>query len=229
MAEIVSAAFRDAITLIRSRIMVYGVFAGLCVLGGFWLPLIHGVGEQPALSLRLSAAIDMVSLLGGIASFFIFADAARTVRPEFKMTFLKVLGIIGIALAIIICVEIGLFLFVVPGVFLVVKWSQAIWVYLLDDGKNPFGESWQITTGQFWPTLGFLTLIWLANLIPFLFGFFLPAFIAGEVPIIGFLFLPIAFCGYTYAIAVTALAQLRWMLQLRAGHVAPAITAVVPA
>jgi hypothetical protein len=107
-----------------------------------------------------------------------------------------------------------------------VKWSQATWTYLLSDGENPFGESWELTTGHFWETLGFMTLLALLLTVVLAVGFFLPAAIAIFVPVLAVLLAPIALLGYVFADHVAFLAQMRWMLELR--RLAPLSAAVGP-
>jgi hypothetical protein len=236
MVEIVSSAFRDALPLLRSRIGVYGTLAGLCALVGLFLPLLNGFNPaQPAAlmepgvvvlqaaSERVDVAFNVVNVLGLVALFFALPAIARTVQPDFKMTAGKVFGFIGIAIAIGVCTEVGAILLIVPGVLIYVKWSQAFWTYLLSDGKNPFGESWEITTGHFWTTFGFLLFSALAAAVPILIIFMIPALIAAFFPFLGPALLPIAFLGYVYGLHVLYLAMLRWMLHLRAAHAAAGV------
>jgi len=236
MVEIVSSAFRDALPLLRSRIAVYGTLAGLCALVGLFLPLLNGFNPaQPAAlmepgvialqaaSERIDVALNVVNILGFIALFFVLPAIARTVQPDFKMTAGKVFGFIGIAIAIGVCTEAGAILLIAPGVFIYVKWSQVFWTYLLSEGKNPFGESWEITTRHLWTTFGFLIFSALAAAVPIFVIFMIPAVIAAFFPFLGPALLPISFFGYVYALNVLYLAMMRWMLHLRAAHAATGV------
>ncbi|MBV8067094.1 MAG: hypothetical protein JO113_03875, partial [Candidatus Eremiobacteraeota bacterium] len=164
----------------------------------------------------VQAVLQPANLCAGIAAFFAIAAAARIVRPAFKMTVATVLILLGIAIVVGICTEVGFFLLVVPGVWWGVKLSQTIWAYLLTEGENPFQESWQMTTGHFWETLVFFILASIFVTLALAVVFFLPAVIAYVVPFSGVIFVPLAFFGYTYAYHVSILANMRWMLELRA-------------
>lgn len=139
------------------------------------------------------------------------------------MTFVRILGMIGIGIAVGVVSEIGFFFLIVPGVLMFVKWSQATWAYLLGDGKNPFGESWEITTGHFWETLGFFFLLEVLLTVLLAVGFFLPAAVAMFVPVLAVVLVPIAFLAYVFASHVALLGQMRWMLELRRLPVAGAV------
>jgi hypothetical protein len=197
IGEIIDRAFRDALPVMRSRTPVYGVLAAIAALGGLFLPFAHAMGSTPVEGTRLQLALQPPNVLGAIAIFFVIPTVARTVRPEFRMTVGRVFGLIGIAIAIGVVVEVGFLLLIVPGVYMAVKWSQAQWAYLLGEGKNPFGESFEMTKGHFWHTLGFSILLALAA---------------------GVVLAPIALLGYIFAVHVAQLGSMRWMLALRALH-----------
>jgi len=222
VTDVISSAFNDALPLLRSRIRVYGVLAALCAVGGILLLFVNvpppdpaNPNAPPAWLYRYDLAANIPNVFGFIAFFFALPAVVRTERPDFRMTAGWFFGFIGIAIAIGIVVELGFILFVIPGIFIFVKWSQAIWCYFLSEGRNPFGESWEITKGHFWPTLGFLILLGLATGVPMVVLFFGAVVLATALPLLGFLCLPIAFFVYVYVLHVTFLGQIRWMLQLR--------------
>jgi hypothetical protein len=134
------------------------------------------------------------------------------------MTVGRVFGIIAILIVLGVVVEVGLILLVVPGVYILVKWSQTVWTYVLSEGKNPFGESFEITKGHFWHTLGFALLLGIAIIVPLAVVSFLAAAIAGAVPFLAVLLSPIAFLAYVFVLHVLRLGEMRWMLALRELH-----------
>ena len=217
IAAIMRSSFRDAWPLMASRMTVYWILALVCGVLYVAMLAIARTGD-PALqeNLRVQAALQPANLCAGIAAFFAIATIARTVRPEFKMTAATVLTLFGIAIAVGICTEIGFLLFVVPGVWWGVKLSQTIWSYLLSEGENPFQESWQMTTGHFWETVVFFILMSVLVTLMLLVVYFVPGVIAFFVPFAGVIFAPLAFLGYTYGYHVSILANMRWMLELRA-------------
>ena len=174
MVGIVQGAFVGAWPIMRSRISVYGVLAAIGALAGLSVPFVHLADPNAQEQWQVQMAVQPANLLGAIATFFAIPAIVRTARPEFRLTFMRILGMLGIGLAIGVVGEIGFFLLIVPGVLIFVKWSQATWTYLLGDGKNPFGESWEITTGHFWETLGFFFLLELLLTVLLSSGIFCP-------------------------------------------------------
>jgi hypothetical protein len=212
---IIDSAFRDALPLMRTRTRVYAGLAVIAAVCGIFVPFAHAVGYLPVDAVRLELFVQPPNILGAIAMFFVMPAVARTVRPEFVMTVGRVFGIIGVLIALGVVVEIGLILLIVPGVYMLVKWSQAVWTYVLGEGANPFGESFEITKGHFWDTLGFALLLGTAVVVPLAVVFVCAAAIAGAVPFLAVVLSPIAFLAYVFVIHVLRLGEMRWMLALR--------------
>jgi hypothetical protein len=212
---ILEGAVKGAWPLMRSRMSVYGILAAITAVAGLAVPLASMAGSENETALRIQLAVQPVSICGGIAVFFALAAAARTVRPEFRMTFINVLAVIGIGILVGVVTELGIFLLIVPGVWIAVKWSQAIWSYLLSEGKSPFEESWQITTGHFWETFGFNILLSLVITVVSLALFAAPLIVAVFMPVLAVVMSPIALLGYVFAYNIAALGQMRWLLELR--------------
>ncbi|HEY2553922.1 MAG TPA: hypothetical protein VGI15_01625, partial [Candidatus Cybelea sp.] len=154
---VIGSAFRGAWPLMERRMFVYWILAALTALGvvfGMWLGEFSGPSDQQAVHLEI--AVQPVAAFAAIAIFFILPEVIRSVRPAFKMTFILVLAFIGIGFVVGIATEIGLVLLIWPGIWISVKLAFAMYAYLLDPGENPFRESWSLTTGHFWETLGFM-------------------------------------------------------------------------
>ncbi len=194
---------------------VYATLAALCAVAGLGVPLAYLAAPDMQEQLRLELALQPANLAGAIAVCFIIPAGVRTVRPDFAMTVGRAFGVVGIAIVTGAATEVGLLLLVVPGIWFGVKWSLTTWTYLLSDGKNPFGESWEITTGHFWETLAYAVLMSILLGIVLSLGFFLPVFLAYLVPVLAVLLAPIAFFGYLFANHVALLGQMRFMLELR--------------
>jgi hypothetical protein len=212
----IEGAFKDAWPLMQTRMNVYWILAVICALASVAVPLAYlSHNPQQALQIRIEWAIQPANALGALAIFFVLPAAARTVRSEFAMTFGRILGLFGIGLVVGVVCEIGIFLLIAPGVWFLGKWYLATWCYLLSDGKNPFGESWEITTGHFWETLGFGILLSMLVTVALLVGFLIPIALAIFVPVLAVVLCPLGLLAYIFANHVTALAQMRWMLALR--------------
>ncbi len=239
--DVIQSAFNDALPLMRSRQRLWIIFAVIAAIGGLILPFLPDYSQtvispttgnaQTLPGARFQMAFQLPNVLGAIAAFFIVGSVLRTVRPGWHWTVGTFFTAIGIGIVYGIAVEIGFFLLFVPGFFLAIKWSQVVWCYLLSEGKNPFGESWEITKGMFWRTFLFLLFLWLVLVVLLVVTYGISASIAAFVPILGVVMLPIAFLAYAFAMHVSILANVRWMLALRA-HFAGALppgTAPVPA
>ena len=212
----IQGAFRDAWPLMRSRMTVYWVLAAICA-ALVLIALAFGRLADPSAqeAVRIQTALQPANLCATIAAFFAVPVVVRTVRPEFAMTFVRILALIGIGLVVGIVAEVGLVLLIVPGVWFGVKLSLSTWTYLVDEGKNPFGEAWEITTGHFWETFGFFFVLSVVVTILYVVVFFIPVGVAIVAPLSAVVLTPIAFLGYVYVYHVTAIGEMRWMLELR--------------
>jgi hypothetical protein len=233
MVELIQGAFRDAVPLLKSRRTLYIVMAALCAIAGILLLLLPAsetvaAGNSSTTQMpRLQFAFDVPDVLGGLAVFFIYPSVVRSVRPEFRMTVGRFFGMLGVSIVVGVVCMAGFMLFIIPGFWIGIKWSLSLWTYLVDEGKNPFGESWEITTGQFWETFAFFVFLELC-IVPMLVVMFIVAALAGVVPILGVVLLPIAFLIYLYALHVILLGTMRWMLRLRErARAGPAMLATI--
>lgn len=125
-----------------------------------------------------------------------YANAVRLERPEYRMTAARSLTLVGLYIATGFMFELGILLFVVPGVYFGTKYSIASIIAVIDDvGVNAAGSrSWALTTNAFWGTLGFNVVLYLAM---------------SALGVIG------------YIIGVSVLAGL-WQLMMTSGGVHPA-------
>jgi hypothetical protein len=223
ISEIIQSAFNDALPLMRSRQRLWLIFAAIAAIGGLFLAALPatmttvGAAGAPVEvpGMRLQGAAQIPNFLGVISSFFVVGSVLRTVRPGWNWTVGTFFVLIGVAILLGLIIDVGLFLLVIPGIFLYVKLSQTVWYLLLGEGKNPFAESWERTKGVFWPTLGFLVLTWIVTFVP-IFVYVLAAGLAYWVPFLGFLLLPVAYLAYVYALHFSILAYVRWAVALRA-------------
>jgi hypothetical protein len=243
----IARAFRDALPLMRSGPTAYVALAVLSLLVGLYIPFSHGPGRDPfaadsTFTVRLQLAFRTHNILSSLAApFVVFPSVARTADPAFRFTAAKLFGFIGVTIVVSVAAGSGfllfvlsifylgarfshapwayiLFLLVAVGAYVGVKFSQAPWAFVLSEGKNPFAESWELTKGMFWRTLGFSLVLVFAAIPPTLGSFvlMLPIIV---LPTLAFALLPVAVLLYMYAYNATFLGQVRWMLALRASAV----------
>jgi hypothetical protein len=215
MGEIIQGAFSDAIPLMKRRSALILFMTALCAAAGAALAAAaSSLDGAPRDTTWFKLALASPDLLGFLSLFFFYPTVARTARPEFRMTVGRFFATLGLILAYSLVCLAGFVAFVIPGFWIGVKWSLLPWTYLVGEGKNPFSESWDLTTGQFWETFGFNLLLVLALIVPAVVAT-LCGNVAGMVPVLGFILLPIALLINVFVNNVTLLAQLRWMLRLR--------------
>ena len=161
----------------RSRQRLWIIFAVIAAIGGLILPMFCPTTRKP--SFRRRPATRRRSRRALLSDGLPIAERvgcdSRVLHRRKSVPAYRAAGwhwtvgtyFIAICNCIVygIAVEIGFFLLFVPGFFLAIKWSQVVWCYLLSEGKNPFGESWEITKGMFWRTFLFLLVLWLVLVV----------------------------------------------------------------
>jgi hypothetical protein len=213
---VIGSSFRSAWPLMERRLPVYGILAVLTACGvvlGMWLNSFAGPSDQQMV--RFDIAWQPMAAFTAIAMFFILPEVIRAVRPEFKMTFALVLLYIGIGFVAALAIEIGFVLVIWPGVWLAVKLGFSTYIYLIEPDKNPFAESWQLTTGHFWSTLGFMLLLAILVGLVELVVIGVPIALAWFFPSGAIVLSPLALFGSIYVYYVSFLAYVRWLLELR--------------
>lgn len=206
---IISGVLSDTLPLMRSRQTVYLILAAIAAVCA--LALLHTLPSPRAVnSQRADIAFQTVNLLGVIALFFTIPNIIRTLRPDFRMTFGKIVMLTVFNIGAAICIDIGLVLLIVPGVFLLVRWSQLMWTYLEGGAENPYAGSWRLTAGYFWPTLLFFIVVSLVACIAGAIALGVPL----TVPSLGVIALPFALLAYVALLHFIYLAYFRWYVML---------------
>jgi hypothetical protein len=144
MGRIIGSAFADAWPLLAKRKVLYGIFAALAALAGFYATTVpksfstsgtmYGA-QMPSFyygNVQLFIGIDAVVALGQIPIWFVLADVVRTIDPAFRMTVGRFFGLIGISLVCGIALSIGAALPYGIALWLLLSAQNAtIWVFLL--------------------------------------------------------------------------------------------------
>lgn len=156
LGEVLAGSLRDIWPALRSWLR-WGIAAVIgASAAGIWV-----VRLTPPAGLRLHGK-DLYAFVAGIsmglvimvaAQYFALASAVRTVRPEFRMTVGTFFGSFGYSIVVGLIVIFGCLLFVVPGLYALVKLGLAPYVYLLGErGDDPIREARALTRGRFWLT-----------------------------------------------------------------------------
>jgi hypothetical protein len=220
----------------------------VAIVVGQWKPilivlLVSTVGGYYGVSFAILPSMAF-AVYWGVACY---AHAVRLERPDYRMTAARVRTLIGLYIGTGLLFELGILLFVVPGVYFGTKYSMASIIAVTDDvGVNAAGSrSWTLTTNTFWRTLGFNVALYFAmlalTLVGYVIGIVVLAALAqvlipsgGMHPqtqndALGGLYGAIAgFCICVYVIAISvayqahAVAQLYWLRALERRATPPA-------
>ncbi|HXW76547.1 MAG TPA: hypothetical protein VEJ20_03980, partial [Candidatus Eremiobacteraceae bacterium] len=142
MGAVLGAAFDRALTIVVGSWRLFLIVAVLALLGGF-------------VNIAISAII-----LGTFLTYFYFASLANAIRldiPGYAMTGAVVARLILFGIVYGLAVDIGLILFIVPGIYVATKWSLAPIIIAKEDASlgDALAKSWALTEFCFWQTLGF--------------------------------------------------------------------------
>jgi hypothetical protein len=115
-----------------------------------------------------AAALAIAACFRVISSAYLGEDAAAGPSLRYGLSRLLPLMVAYIVLSIVI--GISFVLFVIPGVFLSVKWSVTF-AAIVSERAGPFsaiGRSWELTRGHWWRTFGTLLVLGLLSLVLYL-------------------------------------------------------------
>ena len=236
LGPLVAMAFDKAVTIVVGQWKLLLVVVLLSTVGG-----LYGV------SFALLPSIGF-AVYWAIACY---AHAVRLERPDYRMRAARALTLVGLYIGTGLLFELGILLFVVPGVYFGTKYSMASIIAVTDDvGVNASGSrSWSLTTNSFWSTLGFNVVLYFAMMALSLFGYIIGIVVVGGLAqwlivsgghppgpndlggpfgaLLGFFF-----CVYVIAISVAyqahAVAQLYWLRALERLAVVPAVEEPAP-
>jgi hypothetical protein len=203
--DVLGRSLGDGWTLLRANPIPTFVIVAVALIGALVeLVLPIEAGQRP-----LGERLANWQALSSFVFFFAVATGARTIKPEYQMTFGEFFAFVGWSLLSTIVSVVGFFLFVVPGFWLTGKLWPSAYARVLGS-RDPMTDSWNATTGVYWPTLG-LSLLFSA----LSFGItFACAFVTGLLtmvfPVLGIVAMlagTVIGCWFLYAFA---LGYLRW-------------------
>jgi hypothetical protein len=182
--------------------------------------LVLGIGAAtlpPSSSNGFDAVHTMVSgtdCLLVLVFFFILADAVRTERPEFVMTFRVLISWLAKAWLSIAAIAAGIAFFVLPGVYAAVKLVPWTAYYFLGDDQ-PLQHTLRDTTGYFWETCALLVFLWLFPQLALIAAALIAVLSVVVLPICAIVATPLfVLCG-CYVLTVACLVWIRYSAALR--------------
>jgi hypothetical protein len=167
VSTVFSEAWGGAPAIFRSRPTLYWAWlAGGLVLGALALLTPAGAFSNPngpPITAALVPALIGYALLAAIATYFILADAVRTIVPAFQMTVQVFFIMFLLNMAYSMAIQFAAYVLIIPAFYVAPKlW---LWTpnYLLTsmgtiDVAGNFTHAWRDTNNLYWPTLGFMLL-----------------------------------------------------------------------
>lgn len=219
------SAFADALELSKKNLrpaLILIVLATLAGLALAWDVISAGNGRTGALQGDLSGrgglfqgllfACDLVIV---VISYFAIAAAVRTINPSYRMTAGQFLGFLGYSLLAGLMTAIAGFIFVIPAFWIGPKVLLTPYTYAITDGApEALPKTWNMTTGYYWPTLGFLILLGLSVGVVTFVAVGLAGALIIVAPVTAIVAFPIALAVLVWVLHVQALAYVRWTASL---------------
>jgi len=115
-----------------------------------------------------AAALAVAACFRVISSAYLGEEA--TAGPSLRYGLSRLLPLMVAYIVLSITLGIGFVIFIIPGVFLSVKWSVTF-AAIVSERAGPFsamGRSWELTRGHWWRTFGTLLVLGLLSLVLYL-------------------------------------------------------------
>jgi len=206
----VGGALRDSSSLIRANPFVAVAFVAIGSLLAAGAYAIAARGQvPPGISPGLFAVSAVWAVIFLTLYYSAFAEAVRSVRPDFRMTGRMLLGVIGNSFLAGILTFAAALCFVIPAYWVSIKVSLMPYTYALRNGApEALRVSWEMTNGYYWQTLGMYLLVSIPPaaamfVLEFASIFVRPAWV--EIVIVPLMLVALAWAAY-----FQSLAYVRW-------------------
>lgn len=219
---VLGSAFADSFELSKKNLAPALVMIVLGALIGLVFALTSRGQED-----MLQGALFGCDIAIVVVSYYAIAAAVRTLNPSYRMTVGQFFGILGYSLLAGLLTMIASFVFVIPAFWVGPKVLLTPYVYAITNGApGALEKSWNMTTGYYWPTLGFYILLGLAVGVLAMIAFGIAGAISYAVPFTAIVAIPVAIAILVWLLHVQALAYVRWTASLLQ-RIEPATTPVI--
>jgi hypothetical protein len=145
--------------LMRSNAVLAAAAVGLLTLGGIAADL------YPDFT-------GLATLASGVASLFLQYEICLTLLVHYDLVDdrdrrRRIWALLGLNLLSGIAIVLGLVLLIVPGVYLLVRWSAALPAMIAEDSgiTESLGLSAEVVDGRFWHVFASILVVWLPGLL----------------------------------------------------------------
>lgn len=169
-------------------------------------------------------AFPLSAWLAVIAFYFTLGAAMRERDPSYKMTPGSAFGITTAFLLSLLATVLGMLCLIVPGVWIGTKLSLAPYLYAVRPAQTAYAatdavvESWNLTTGVFWPTCVLSLWLVLLAVLPWILLTIGALALFERSHVSAYFSAPLLLLVNIYLIQVSGLAMLDWASRLRANH-----------
>jgi hypothetical protein len=210
VGDVLGSAFADALALSKKNMMPALILIVLGTVVGLALAMTGGGKEQ-----MVQGPIAACEIVIVVMSYYAIAAAVRTLNPSYRMTAGQFFGFLGYSIVAGLLTTLASFFFVIPAFWIGPKVLLTPYTYVITNGApGALPKTWNMTTGYYWPTLGFIIL--LAITVGIIAG--VASGIATAVilaaPVASIIALPLVLAVLVWLLHVQALAYVRWTASL---------------
>lgn len=206
VGAVLGSAFADALALSKKNLVPALILIVIGTVAGLALALM-GRGREDAAQGPI-AACEIVII---VMTYYAIAASVRTLNPSYRMTVGQFFGFLGYSIVAGLLTMIAAFVFIIPAFWIGPKLLLTPYTYAITNGApEALPKTWNMTTGYYWPTLGFLILLGLTiSIVAFVGGAIVSAVML-LTPIAAVVALPVALAVFVWLLHVQALAYVRW-------------------
>ena len=163
------AALRDAWIVYRAELRRYVAIAAV---GAVVLQLLDVLSREAGQAVAVAAGI--VFVLGSFVAYAALVHGGRrdastgaAVTDAYRAATRRLGSILAASVVSGLGIVVGLFLFVVPGLYLATRWSLIFQAIMLEGAswRRSLGRSAELVRGHFWPMLGLVLVTFAASFL----------------------------------------------------------------
>lgn len=207
---VIMSSIDDALGLCKKNIQP----AGICIVLAALLGVLFAVTRNTT-SVTFELGEDVCIIAAVVVEFYAIAAAVRTINAEYRMGIGQFFGILGYSLLVGLLTTVAALFLIIPGFWVGIKLQLTPYTYAITNGESDaLGKTWNMTTGYYWETLGFLIVVAIVAGIAVILGELVAVAAYYGVPVATIVAFPVAAALFVWAIHFEMLALIRWTASL---------------